>query len=89
MTDWLERALDSTTHDPLKLGDYTIPMAAPLNRELVRQRTIRDLNWLERLVKDYRNGLEGKSCQHSLQDIELVVKEMRERLDALGKQGAK
>lgn len=54
-----------------------------MNREEVRDRTIRDLAWLIRCAEDYRRGLEGKPCQHSLQDIELVVKEMRERLDRL------
>lgn len=54
-----------------------------MNREEVRARTIRDLDWLIRCAKDYQRGLEGRPCQHTLQDIELVVKEMRERFDAL------
>jgi hypothetical protein len=52
-----------------------------MDREELKRLTLRDLDWLERLVIDYRGGILGQPCGHTLQDIELVVKDMRQRFD--------
>jgi hypothetical protein len=52
-----------------------------MDREELKRLTLRDLDWLERLVIDYRGGILGQPAGHTLQDIELVVKDMRRRFD--------
>lgn len=54
---------------------------SPERMAALKAAVLRDLDWVESVVEDYRLGIRGLPTTHGLQDLEHAVTGIRERIE--------